>query len=110
MVNLVGLLEAANVRAALDPAEVNVPGAWVTLDGFQTTNVRGDTAVDVAVYLIVGDTDTRRALDALAVLYGQVVPGVLIPDGRVIAQSVILPDSSTALPALKVPVRLYESE
>lgn len=110
MVNLVDLLEAAEVRATMDPAEVNVPGAWVTLDGFQVTNLRGATAVDVAVYLIVGDQDTRRALDSLADLYAKVVPGVLRPDGRVVAQGVLLPDSSTALPALKVPVRLYESE
>lgn len=103
---LVAALEEADVRADLDPAKVNTPGAWVTLDGFQAVNVRRDPMVDAVVYLIVADLDTRRALDALAELYNKVVPTVLRPDGRVIAQGVILPDSSTPLPALKVPVRL----
>lgn len=103
---LVTLLLEADVSASVDPSEVTTPGAWVTLDGFQAVNIRRDPVVDVAVYLVVADLDTRRALDALASLYNKVVPSVFIPDGRVIAQGLVLPDSSTALPALKVPVRL----
>lgn len=107
---LVDALRAAGVRADLDPASLNLPAAWVTVEGLQAANVRHDLALDVAVYLIAPDQDYARALEDLADLFNSTVPEVLTPDGQVVPQGVILPDSSTPLPALRVPVRLYESE
>lgn len=110
VLDLVNALRAAGVRADLDPASLNLPAAWVTVEGLQAANLRRDIACDVAVYLIAPDQDYTRALEDLAAMFNLVVPGVLIPDGRVAPQGVILPDSTTALPALRVPVRLHESE
>lgn len=110
VLDLVTALQAADVRADLDPAALNLPAAWVTVEGLQAANVARDLALDVAVYLIAPDQDYARALEDLAELFNRVVPGVLVPDGRVVPQGVVLPDSSTPLPALRVPVRLYESE
>jgi len=107
LAGLVDLLEAAEVRAAQDPAEVNTPGAWVTLESVVPATLRGDYRLEAVVYLIVPDQDHRRALAALADLYNQVVPAVLTPDGPVVAQAVVLPDTSTPLPALRVPVHLH---
>lgn len=106
LVDLVTALEAAEVRAALDPAQLNLPGAWVTLESVQATNVARDLKLWAVVYLITADQDYHRALDALAVMFNQVVPDVFTPDGPVVPQGVILPDSSTPLPGLRVPVRL----
>ena len=107
---LVDALRAADVRADLDPSSLNLPAAWVTVEGIQAANVAGDTTLLAVVYLIVPDQDYGRALADLADLYNLVVPGVLRPDGQVVPQGVILPDSTTPLPALRVPVNLYESE
>lgn len=106
LADLVEALKAAEVRASLDPAAVNLPGAWVTLEAVDPVNLRRDLRLAAVVYLIVGDTDYRRALDALAALFNAVVPAVLTPDGPVVPQGVLLPDTSTPLPALRVPVHL----
>lgn len=107
---LVAALRAAGVRADMDPSNLNLPAAWVTVEGIQAANLRTDVAIYVAVYLIAPDQDYGRALEALADLFNLAVPGVFSPDGQTVPQGVILPDSSTPLPALRVPVRLYESE
>lgn len=110
VLDLVAALQAAGVRADLDPANLNLPAAWVTVDGIQAANVRGDVDLLAAVYFIAPDQDYARALEDLAEMFNLVIPGVLIPDGQVVPQGVVLPDSSTPLPALRVPIRLTESE
>lgn len=107
---VVDALVAVDLRAAQDPAEVNAPGAWVTWEGFQVANLRGSMRHLLAVYLVVGDQDWRRASKALADLYNQAVPAAITPDGPVVPQSVILPGSPTELPALRVPVHYTETE
>lgn len=106
---LVESLNAAGVRAALDPSDVNVPGAWVTVEGIQAETLDGSLRVEAVVYLIVGDQDYLRALEDLADLHNATLT-VLSPDGKVVPQGVILPSTPTPLPALRVPVYLYESE
>ena len=102
---LVELLEGAGVSASVDPAELNVPAAWVTLEGIRQLNLAGELELDAVVYLIVGDQDHRRAFDALAELYNKATT-VLDPDGVVVPQGVVLPDNPTPLPALRVPVTI----
>lgn len=107
LIDLVAALRAADVRADLDPAGLNLPAAWVTCEGFQAASLGGGRKLFGVVYLLVADTDAQRSLEALADLYNQVVPNVFTPDGRTNVQGVQLPDSSTVLPALRVPVNLY---
>lgn len=110
VVDLVASLQAAEVRAALDPADLNLPAAWVSVEGLQAANLRHDLAVDVAVYLIAPDQDYHRALEALGAMFNAVVPEVFTPDGRVTPSGVVLPGSDTPLPALRLPLRLHEPE
>lgn len=107
LVDLVSLLRAAEMRADLDPAMVNLPGAWVTCEGFQATSLGGGMTLFGVVYFLSPDLDAQRALQNLADLYNQVVPSVFTPDGPVTIQAVQLPDTTTELPALRVPVNLF---
>lgn len=104
---LVTALVAAGVRSTVDPSDLNTPGAWVTVEGIQAANLAGTHRLLCAVYLVAGDQDYRRAMTALADLYNLAIPGVLLPDGPVVPQGVILPGDTTPLPALRVPVHLF---
>jgi hypothetical protein len=104
--SVVEALQGVDMRASQDPAEVNTPGAWVSWEGFQAANLAGSVRHLVAVYLIVGDQDWRRASAGLADLYNQAVPAAITPDGPVVPQGVVLPSTPTELPALRVPVHI----
>lgn len=102
--DLAQLLTDAEVRATVAPEDVNPPGAWVTLEEFSTRTVRGDLRLTVVVYLIVPNTDHRRALEQLQALYNK-ARTVVTPDGPVRAQGLLLPSApDEPLPALRVPL------
>lgn len=103
---LVTLLRGAGVRADVDPAKVNLPGAWVTVESIRTITVDGDIQLECAVFLIVGDTGYARAYAKLADLFN-LTATVMMADGPVTPEGVVLPGSSTPLPALRIPVNLY---
>lgn len=111
LAGLADAITAAGVAASYDENDVAVPGAWLrampikydarTLSGGASSTARVD------VFLIVGAGSTGPAQDALAELYDQVVPDVLVPDADAEWTSVALPsDPSTPLPALRLPVDL----
>ena len=105
---LTGLLEAlksAEVFGSTDPAQVNVPGAWLALDEVRPRVMSGDHQLRCSLYLIAPDVDTLRALEQLGDLYDKTLT-VLTPDGPTTTLGVVLPDSSTPLPALRVPIYL----
>lgn len=109
---LVDLVETLNgldeVRATLDPGELNTPGVWVTLEQVTVANLRHDSRVSAVLYLVAQDQDYQRAYLALQTIYNAIVPAVLTPDGPVTPQGLLLPqDPSNPLPALRVPVNLY---
>lgn len=109
--DLVTLLRAQGLRADTDPGKVNVPGAWVTVESITYQGLGLVPTLSVVVYLVTGDKDHRRAMETLAGLHNQAIPAVLIPDGPVVPQGLILPSNpSQPLPALRVPVTLTESE
>jgi hypothetical protein len=103
--DLVGLLRGADLRADEDPAKLNLPGAWVTVDTIRPLTVSGELELECSVFLIVGDKDYKRAYVKLAALYAKMAT-VLEPDGPVVPQGVVMPGTSTPLPALRVPVNL----
>lgn len=105
LVALVASLNAAGVRANLDPANLNLPGAWVTVEQIAPLTLAGNLELAAVVYLINPDTDYARAYPALASLYN-LVATVLTPDGPVVPQGVVMPGDPTPLPALRVPVNL----
>jgi len=107
---LLDALKAAGVFASMDPAKVNLPGGWLALDEVRPHSLAGRLQLRCALYLIAPDKDALRAVGVLTGLYNK-ARTVLTPDGPVVTQGVVMPDSPTPLPALRVPVHLYtESE
>lgn len=102
---LVDTLTGVEVPASTDPAEVNTPGAWVALDRLEPLTLSGGFRVVCSVYLIAPDTNVMRATEQLAPMLRQLLT-VITPDGAITTQGVVLPDSSTPLPAFRVPVNL----
>lgn len=106
LTQLAELLVAAGMSASVNPEDVNVPGAWVTCENFRHLTVAGDIQLGCVVYLVAAQGDYITALDQLAGLYNQAVPALLVPDGPVTTQALVLPDTPTPYPALRVPVNL----
>lgn len=103
---LVTLISEAGLQAAQDPAKLNMPGAWVTVDQIVPASLAGGWQLQCIVFLIVSDQDYRRASRRLAQAFN-ILQTVITPDGPVRPQGVIMPGDPTPLPALRVPVYLY---
>lgn len=103
---LIAALGSVDVQASMDPADLNLPAAWLALDTVQSANVRGQLELRCRLFLIAPDTDPARAVTLLGDLYDKTTQ-VLSPDGQVVAQGVVMPGDPTPLPALAVPVYLY---
>lgn len=104
VVELVELLGAVpELRsAAMDPAELTAPCAWVQLAGIAQPFLQGGV-FRCRVHLIAGDTDGGpRAAAELVTMYNAVL-SVLTPDGETVTETVQLPDGGT-YPALMLPV------
>lgn len=94
------------VYISMDPQEVNPPGGWLAVDELPRINLAGDVRLDCFLYLIAPDTDPERSLETLVPLYQQLLT-ILTPDGTPQTIGVVLPDSGTPLPAIRIPVNLY---
>lgn len=106
LTELLELLGSVDVQASMDPAELNLPAAWLALDEVRTHTVRGQLQLRCRLFLISPDTDPLRAVELLGDLRDKVTT-VLSPDGPVVTQGVVMPGDPTPLPALSVPVYLY---
>lgn len=101
---LAQLLRGAGVRAAADPADVNTPGVWVTLDQALPLTVGDDWDHQLVLYLVVPEAPYSMALKGLQELYQDVAAAGVTPDGPVQPWALVLPGSPAQLPALRVPV------
>jgi hypothetical protein len=101
---------AAGVPTATDPGDVNTPGGWVVLEQLQPVTLGGEWRLECALYLIVGERDHRRALEQLSAMLVDLLAAGVRPDGPVTSQGVVLPGDPHPMPALRVPVHLFESE
>lgn len=98
------------LAVTMNPADVNPPGAWLNVDDIRVANLAGDLELRCSLYLIAPDQDPKRALGILGPMLNR-LRAVWDPDGPVVPMGVVLPDSPTPLPALRVPVYLHtESE
>ncbi len=110
--DLIAACEALDppLAVTMNPADVNPPGAWLNIDQIRTLTLSGELELQCSIYLIAPDQDPKRALATLAPMLTR-FRAVWIPDGPVVPMGVVLPDSPTPLPALRVPVYLHtESE
>lgn len=100
-----------DVEASLDPADLNLPGVWVSLTGIPGGRMRG-TVLAVSLVLIAGDMPPSVALGHLARLYNLVRPRIegLPRSGDVVSVRVTIPGvEGRPLPALTIPVLLHTS-
>lgn len=103
---LLDALRGQELEADVDPSNLNLPGAWVTVDQVTPVNVAGDWRLECSVYLVAADQDHRRAMESLAAMFNQAAEAIR-PDGPVRPWNVVMPGDPTPLPALRVPVYLY---
>jgi hypothetical protein len=100
-------LAGAGVPTSLDPASVQVPGAWITPRSIDAMTMRGGGRLTYHLYLIAPAVATLQALDILNGLF-DVAWTVIDPvteEGDVVdlAQGVALPSNpGTALPAFRL--------
>ena len=60
-------LTAAGVAAVIDPRDLVIPGAWVTITGLDVDTLdHSHQTVTVAVTLVAADTGLETAIDQLA--------------------------------------------
>lgn len=95
---LVDALNAADVEASLDPAELNLPSVFVTLDRITDYTIGGGGVVRARLLLLAPDRDPRRALEGLQALYDATI-AVVDPMSDVEATPATMPDGSE-VPAL----------
>lgn len=112
LAELVGLLEDAEVPAALDPSDVHVGddgGAWVHLVALRPLSLSGAWQADAAVYVLARDTDTTEVLTDLGDMLDAaltVCAELLHPDEDITTESLDLPGGGSGLPAYRIPVQL----
>lgn len=100
-------LAGAGVPCSLDPATVQVPGAWITPRSITAITMRGTGTLTYHCYLIAPAVGTLQAMDILNGLY-DVALGVIDPlseegDDVDLAQAVELPSNpGTHLPAFRL--------
>jgi hypothetical protein len=100
-------LAGAGVPASLDPATVQVPGAWITGRSIDQLTMRGGGRLTYHLYLIAPAVATLQALDILTGLYEAAWPVIdpVTEEGDVVdlAQSIALPSNPTVgLPAFRL--------
>lgn len=97
-------LRAIGLEAALDTADVNVPGCWVKFVGaFGSSVLGGDSPVAVEVYCLVGAMPPSESLAALSDLASEVVEELGYPDGPVRPQATTFGNSVVEHPTLVLP-------
>lgn len=101
---LAALLRGAGMRAASDPADVNTPGAFVSLAQAEPLTVGDGWDHQLMVYLVVPEASHKMVLRSLQNLYDQLEAAGVTPDGPVLPWALVLPGSPAQLPALRVPV------
>lgn len=104
---LVEHLVEGGVRAAVDPARLNVPGVWIEVVTVEPNMLDGGGTISIGLNLIVPDGPYDSALANLDDLLGQVVDLVDV-FGDVTPQTVVLPDGSNCPSWLATVQRSYE--
>lgn len=99
--------------ASTDPAKITTfPGAWLQLGPIEPLTLDGHYSVSLDVVLVVKDNGYARSLDALSDALGPVLALLRQygPTGPVQPTGLVLPASSTPLPALSVPVQITTTQ
>lgn len=98
-------LEGAEIPATIDPAEVELPGAWVAANAVDVFTAGGGALVTVDVYLIAPDVMPRDAMDILSDLATRALD-VLDAESLSTNDGVQLPDGGRPKPAFKLTTKV----
>lgn len=114
LATLAGVLTAAGIRSAdTDPAKVQAPGVWIRFDGVELDNLAGVTIL-ATLHLVAPASTFTTVQTQLADLFNQVIPALAAigeqPAGTTRPAGVVLPGSTTPLPALAVPLELLTTK
>lgn len=93
-------LTAAGVNASTDPTQIDVPGAWVTVETLNPERLGGDFTVTAAIYLIARDTGHTPALADLSTMLARTAE-IVTAIGETRPDTVALPGFAGPLPALR---------
>ncbi len=92
-----------------EPSKVDTPGCWLRFDRVRHNILDGGYELDVTAHLVVPEQEVWRAHDQLSALFTDLQPTLervgYTGDGIAFV-GLILPGSSTPLPALAVPLTL----
>lgn len=92
-----------------EPTKVQTPGCWLRFDRARHSLMDGGYELDVTAHLVVPEQETWRAHDQLSALFTDLQPTLervgYAGDGLAFI-GLVLPGSSTPLPALAVPLTL----
>jgi len=97
---VVDTLVAADISAALDPADLNLPGVLVKIGTVRPEFMDGSGTVEVLCYLTAGNTSPLDALTLLDGLLAQVDP-VIASEGDLVPVSLAF-DNGPSCPALQL--------
>lgn len=98
-------LAGVGITATIDPAEIEVPGAWVTAREVDDFTIGGGGTVTVDVYLIAPDVMPRDAMDMLSSL-GMQALAVLDVEQMTTNDSIQLPDGGRPKPAFRITTKV----
>lgn len=102
---VVSALEGAEIPASIDPADVNVPGAWVAAREVDVFTAGGGALVTVDVYLIAPDIMPRDAMDELSALSTRALDALDI-EAMSTNDALQLPDGGRPKPAFKITTKV----
>lgn len=103
--HVVSVLDTVGIPAAVDPAEVELPGAWISVTEVDLFALGGGGTVKVDVYLIAPDTMPRTALAILGDL-AETALTVLDVDRMTTNDALQLPDGGRPMPAFKLTTKV----
>jgi hypothetical protein len=98
---MVAYLRDNGIRAATDPAGVNLPGVWVWLAGIEPNRISGDGDVRLQLNLMTADLEARTVLTQLDELLGEVLD-LVDSEGDILPVSIVLPGTPNTLPGLQL--------
>lgn len=110
------LLNAADARiksCTLDSARLQVPGVWVRVDQLQQELLTDSYTIRATAHLVVKGAEPSKALNALGDHLDALLPvleSVGYTGDPINLTGLILPGSSSPLPALAIPLALHITE
>lgn len=109
-----GPADADKLRSiTVDASKLLTPGVWLRIDAIRWEVLAGGHTVATTVHIVVPDSEPERAHTRLSKLFKSLrstLEQVGYTGGDVAFTGLLVPGSSTPLPALAIPVELHITE